>query len=552
MNKYTLLILLALLACCGISAQTLTSIQIGATVNGPIILVDGIAYTSPQVFTWPTGSEHVVQFVQSVDASGNPLPYQANAGGTVQYWFVQWVDSTGLLDVPTVPILTITAQPSLTSLIATVTVKYDVHVQFSNEISSPVACPGTPGGPAPAGIYGFVYGVVYVNPPTDNYCIANTTDVFLPAGAIALNAFPYAGWVFYGWNINGFEITDALASYNITGPTNITPQFSIAKVVQFQTNPPGLSVLVDRTPIKTIGSSSLPSINGCSPDYTRLPPGAPSGFPPLCLGQYDFLPGSKHQLGAPTPQQDQGSNYWVFSGFDNGQGQNTVYTAGLDTTTIDTVTANFTAGVLISVITNPSGLQLTIDGQSSVTPYHVVWAQASTHQISAPAQQTDSHGRVWVFSAWSNGGGPSQSITVPNTNGLSIAATYVELEQLQVTSVPSSLMFTVDGSTCVTPCLVNKAAGSQSQITIPASILTGQTSRFDFQSWSDGSTLASRMVTYSQDTLVLQAAYQTSYLLTAVSNPANSATFKSSPASTDGFYISGSSSSCNRDAQQRL
>ena len=70
-----------------------------------------------------------------------------------------------------------------------------------------------------------------------------------------------------------------------------------------------------------------------------------------------------------------------------------------------------------------------------------------------------------------------------------------------MTSVPSALTFTIDGSTCVTPCLVNKAAGSQSQITIPVSISTGQTSRFDFQSWSDGSTLASRTITYSQDTL---------------------------------------------------
>ena len=419
MNKYILSTLLALSACCSISAQTLTSIEIGATVNGPIILVDGVAYTSPQVFTWPTGSEHVVQFVQAVDVNGNPLPYQTNAGGTVHYVFVQWVDSTGLLDVPNLPILTITAQPTLTSLIATVTVQYDVHFQFANGTSSPVACPGAPGAPAPAG---FVYGVVYVNPPSSNYCIANTTDVFLPAGAIALNAFPYAGWVFYGWNINGFEITDALASYNIIGPTNITPQFSIAKVVQFQTNPQGLSILVDRTPIQTPTSSSQPSTNGCSLDYTRLPPGAPSGFPPLCIGQFDFLPGSQHQIGAPTPQQDQGSNYWVFSGFNNGQGQNSVYTAGLNTTTIDTVTANFTPGVLVSLITSPSGLQLAVDGQSSATPYHVVWAQASTHQISAPAQQTDSHGRVWVFSAWSNGGGPSQSITVPSTSGFSMAA----------------------------------------------------------------------------------------------------------------------------------
>src|SRR5579864_145278 len=107
MKKLSPLILLALSACCDLSAQTLTSIQIGASVSGPTILVDGVAYTSPQVFTWPTGSEHVVQFVQAVDINGSLLPYQNNASGNVRYLFVQWVDSTGLLDVPTIPTLTV-------------------------------------------------------------------------------------------------------------------------------------------------------------------------------------------------------------------------------------------------------------------------------------------------------------------------------------------------------------------------------------------------------------------------------------------------------------
>ena len=81
---------------------------------------------------------------------------------------------------------------------------------------------------------GLVYGIVYFN----GTCVADTTDLFLPAGQIKLNAIPYPGWVFYGWDINGFQTNASLTTYNLTVPANITPLFSIAKRVEFVTNPP--------------------------------------------------------------------------------------------------------------------------------------------------------------------------------------------------------------------------------------------------------------------------------------------------------------------------
>jgi hypothetical protein len=121
------------------------------------------------------------------------------------------------------------------------------------------------------------------------------------------------------------------------------------------TNPPGLQVLVDRTVSQT---PTTPSANGatCPNLQTQVSGLAPLGFPQLCQGDFDFLPGSSHTIGANTPQQDQVGNYWVFEGFANGIGQNGTYIPDNGTNIATTVTANFVAGVKVSLITNQPGL----------------------------------------------------------------------------------------------------------------------------------------------------------------------------------------------------
>lgn len=512
------------------SAQN-TSIQIGTNPSGPVFLVDGTAYTTTQVFEWPSGSAHVVQFLLAQGASGTTLGYQNSTPGGTEYQFNGWVDNSGLL-VGTSPNITITASPSLTSLIATVSALYQVNIPFYNNTSSPLSsCTGTPGTPPASGL---VYGIIYL----DGGCIAGSTTVYLAAGPHTLNAFPYPGWLFYAWDINGNSITSAVTSINITSATTIIPEFSLAKIVQFVTNPPSLNVLIDGEPIQTPAAAPAPYGGSCQPGFA-LPPGAPAGFPPLCIGQADFLPGSNHHIGAATPQNDANGNPWVFSTFSNGLGQNAVYTAGTNTGVVDSVTANFIPGVRVTIGTVPNGLSLVVDGRTNWPSYNFIWGQGETHTVAAPAQNTDSTGRVWTFSAWSNAGPASQTITVPATSGMSLIANYTELQQVTVNSNPQGLTFAIDGSNCTTPCVLNKASGSQSQITIPASVTATASSRYDFVAWSDGSTATSRTVSFSQNALNLTAGYQTSYLLAASSNPANTAAFQYSPPTPDGFYASG-------------
>ena len=204
------------------------------------------------------------------------------------------------------------------------------------------------------------------------------------------------------------------------------------------------------------------------------------------------------------------------------------------------MTANFIPGMQSRIVTVPNGLKIAIDGSSAWSDYSFVWGQGTTHTLAAPATQVDSSGRTWQFSGWSNGGAASQSVIVPTSGqAFSVIATYTELGQVQVNSVPPGLSLTVAGTACTTPCTVSQASGTQVQIAAPPSVPLSQTSRMDFAGWSTGAGTPALQVIFNQGVQVLTANYQTSFLLMAVSTPANNATVKTVPPSPDGFYPAG-------------
>ena len=203
------------------------------------------------------------------------------------------------------------------------------------------------------------------------------------------------------------------------------------------------------------------------------------------------------------------------------------------------ITANFVLGVITTIASVPSGMKIMIDGGDYYTGYNFIWGQGTTHTLSAESPQTDAKGRVWTFVSWSDGGAQTHNVTTPAAYGYTVTATYTSLEQVTVNSSPAGLTFAIDGANCTTPCVINKAAGSTSQVTIPGSIPNGAGSRYDFSGWNDGSTATSRTVAFNQDTLNLTASYQTSYQLTEAVSPAKAGTFQISPVSNDGYYASG-------------
>ncbi|HYL36175.1 MAG TPA: hypothetical protein VEV17_09715 [Bryobacteraceae bacterium] len=521
MNRSSLLLLLFSSSLC-LPAQTFSTITISTVPSGAQFSVDGQVYLSATTLVWPAGSSHVVAFVGSSGAQGSP-------DGTTQYGFTGWVDNRGLL-ISKDPVLVVTADPRVTTLTANLTVAYRVTVNFyaGNPNDPTLASCATPG----VNLTGTLHpGMVFIG----NACLWATGNVFVQANStVPLNAFPFPGFAFTGWSLNGQQVSPFLASVTVKGPMTIAPGFVAAKRVHFLTSPLGFNLLIDHTQVPT---RTINDLTNCPFNESQAVPGQ-IGITGLCFGDFDFAPGSAHVLGAVSPQRDSTSNWWVFDHWSNGTGANSIYTTDTNVANPDTLTAFFVPAASVSFVTNPSGLKLNVDGRENWPGYNFVWPINSTHQVTAMASQFDAKGRQYSFQNWSNGGAASQTVNVDQTainNGLRIMANYSVLSRIVVQSVPIGLAVSVDGTSCQTPCTIDRQNGASLRVTAPTQVPVGAGARLDFASWSDGGA-SDHTLNVNQDYTTLTVSYTNSFQLTALSDPGNGVSFQTSPASNDMFF----------------
>jgi uncharacterized protein (TIGR03437 family) len=210
--------------------------------------------------------------------------------------------------------------------------------------------------------------------------------------------------------------------------------------------------------------------------------------------------------------------------------------------TPDTLTATYIQAERVDVLTSPAGFPITVDGLSNWVSYYFLWGAGTTHVLSAPTQQTDSQGRIWTFSSWSNGAAQTQNFIVPSdptslANGVSVTATYQAMGRVTLSTSLAGLSVLVDGNSCPTPCDVQRPQGSQVHITAPSSLPLAAGTRADFLSWSDGGP-ADRIITLGAQAIQLTANYHLMNQLTATSSPVNGVSWAFNPTSPDGFYDS--------------
>jgi len=92
--------------------------------------------------------------------------------------------------------------------------------------------------------------------------------------------------------------------------------------------------------------------------------------------------------------------------------------------------------VEITVATAPAGRTLTVDGTDYTAPHTFTWTIGSSHTLAAASPQTDPGSR-YTFSAWSDSGSQSHSITVPATAG-TYTATFTAEYQLTTAVTPAT------------------------------------------------------------------------------------------------------------------
>ena len=503
------------------------SVYISAVAPLAVIRVDGRDYQGQASFFWPPGSKHIVEFpASSIDG----LQYDSLRSS--RFELVGWKVNEQDLAPSGQRVMAVTASSDLKTIAAVVRAHYRVSIHLYGDPAEGgnlgTASPGSCGGPVPPPTE-FRTGLVYL----DDVCFWSSVRIWVREGTHSIEAYPYPGFVFLGWIGASTQNVFAHSIY-VNKPYKLTARFVPGKRVKFRTDPPGMKVYVDRTPILT------PDVEPCIPNG-YIVPYAPQSIVPVCTGDFDFAVDSRHVIGAPSPQSPIGGGHWLFDSFSNGMGQNSVYTA-TSLMPAETIVAKFKRAAMMTVTTRPAGLRIAVDQQVKEGPAVFIFATGSKHEVSAPMEQTGGNGRKYLFRGWSHGGDAAQQVEITpeaEKTGVHLLAEYDLQSQLVVHSAPHGVTLEVDGSACPAPCRVDRKPGSEVRIAAPATHPLGEMQRLEFAGWHDGGDRERTVVVTGSEPTTLTAAYGHAYMLRTVREPAAGGSVRTDPPSVDGFYPEG-------------
>jgi PKD repeat protein len=187
----------------------------------------------------------------------------------------------------------------------------------------------------------------------------------------------------------------------------------------------------------------------------------------------------------------------------------------------NTVTMGVTvlAAFTLTVNSTPSAVPFTLNAQAAQTPF----AQAlpsGTYTIVMPTSVVIA-GATYNFLNWSDGNlSPTRVVSLSgNTSLQALYAGATLMNNLTVNTVPSGVTFMLNGQSQITP-FAQSLPQANYTISVPASVTVGGTV-YNFQSWQDGTTATSIIVSLLVDTTVTATytAVSTNPTLAITSNP---------------------------------
>jgi subtilisin len=416
---------------------------VGTNVSGIQFTVNGVNYTSPQVFYWTPGTSHAVStIISTAPVSGS------------RYTFSNWSDGGAREHL-------IVAQSGGGTYTANFTAQYLLTIA-SNPAGSGTTVP------SPSSIDGYY----------------NTGTV------VQLTSTANPGFAFVSYS-GGLVSSSNPANVTMSAARNVTANFAPPIQVTVGTSPVGRTFIVDNVQynstqvfnwapgsVHTISTTAIqPTVVGTQYAFANWSDGgamthtvAPTVnstytanfnlqyrlvFNTPATGMTTPATFTYFNAGSVVPITATPNAGYAFTGWTgNGTGSYTGFNNPANITMNAPITQTPQFSPQITVNTNPAGRSFSIDGANFSSQQIQTWLAGSSHTIATTSPQAGAAGTRYVFSSWSSGGAISQVVN-PSTP-TTYTANFVTQHQLTLTAGT--------GGTINLPSNNFYAAGAQVQI----------------------------------------------------------------------------------------
>ena len=335
---------------------------VSSNLSGLQVYVDDTAYSTPRSFQWVPGSSHKLY------APSPQKPTQSS-----RYNFLSWSDSGAQTH-------TINAPGTGTT--------YEAKYKTQNKIRVTVS-------PTDAGTVSLSGSKQPQSGATST--ALSTEDWYDDDDTVTLTASANSGYNFSGWagDLSG---KDNSVKTQMNNPKDVVANFVVAT--------------------ETVSTPNLPSgpgSGGAGTSYSYATGGAVSSQGHAVEYQFDWK-GDGTDL-SPWGAATQSKTWGTVGAYQ--------VKARARCLSDPAVVSNWSGGLSVvvtqsgvscTVATNPSGLQITVDGSNYTAPQIFNWAPGSSHTVSAATTLSGGPGTQYVYLSWSDGGGQSHTVTVPSSN----------------------------------------------------------------------------------------------------------------------------------------
>ena len=488
------------------------AITISTSPTGLSIAVDGTSYTAPQTFTWVVGSSHPIGVTspQGTPSTRRVFSSWSDGGAQNHSITVPSAPATYTASFTTQHTLSTSVSPSgagtvnpsganwynsgqSVSLSATASTGYSFSIWSGSLTHSTNPTSITMDGPktVTSNFTQNQYTVTTTITPSGAGLVSKNPNkaTYVHGEQVSLTATANSGYTFSNWS------GDLTGSSN---PATLTMNGNKAVTATF-------SAIAEAISVPTIPSGPSSGTTGVS--YTFTTGGASSNLGHSLGYQFDWKGDGTDLSSWGTTSQ---SKTWAVAGDYRVRARARCAT---DTTVLSSWSSYSSVSISAApasctIITNPTGLQISVDGTVYTAPQTFNWVPGSTHDLSVSATQDGSPGIRNVYSSWSDGGARSHTLTVPSSP-TNYTANFTTQYSLTSSVNPS-------GTGTVSPSDTNWYHSGQS-VSLSATGSTG----YSFSNWSGSLTHSTNPTSIIMDApkTVTANFTQSQYTLTVSPNP---------------------------------